>query len=224
MGVKKGDRVASLLRNCSQHIEILFAKYKMGAVDVGLNSRLAAEEVVWQLNDCEAKVLFIGEEHWKKNSPVRDQLRALKTIILTDGRQTGIISYEEFIAGNSKKDLIETVDGKAPGRIFYTGGTTGQAKGVVVTWESDLAVTRNLLLDMIPDLHAQDVYLGLQPLYHAAGVFILPCWLRGATHVVVEDFNPETAFPAIARERVTIIKTVPTVLVRLISSPDINRT
>jgi len=223
LGVKKAERVASLLRNCPQHIEILFAKFKMGAVDVGLNSRLAPEELVWQLNDCEARALFVGEDQWRKISSVRDQIPTLKDVILLHGRQTDTIPYEEFINGQSKKDLHVELEGEKPGRIFYTGGTTGQAKGIVVTWQSDLSVTRNLLLDMIPDLHSADVFLGLQPLYHATGTFILPCWLRGAAHVVVEDFDPARAFWAIEKERVTIIKTVPTVLVRLMASPEIKQ-
>lgn len=175
------------------------------------------------MNDCEAKALFVGEDQWKKNSSLREQTPTLKDVILLNGRQTDTIPYEEFINGQSKKDLHVELEGEKPGRIFYTGGTTGQAKGVVVTWQSDLSVTRNLLLDMIPDLHSKDVFLGLQPLYHATGTFIMPCWLRGATHVVVEDFDAPKAFSAIEQERVTIIKTVPTVLVRLMASPEIKQ-
>jgi len=223
LGLRKGDRVATLSRNCPQHIEILFAKMKMGAVDVGLNSRLSAEELVWQLNDCEAQALFVAEDQWKKISDFREQMPFLQKIILISGKSDGTIEYEALIGGSRKEDPRVSVESQAPGRIFYTGGTTGQAKGVVISWGSDLCLTRNLLLDMIPDLHSQDVFLGLQPLYHAAGTFILPCWIRGATHVVVEDFDPATAFSAIEKEKVTIIKTVPTVLVRLITSAELRQ-
>jgi len=88
---------------------------------------------------------------------------------------------------------------------------------------SYLAIARNLLMDSLPYMDDKDVYLGLQPLYHAVGAFIMPCWVRGATHIITRSFRPEIAFPMIEKEGVTIIKTVPTVLVRLVTYPDIKK-
>ncbi len=221
LGVKTGDRVATLSRNCPQHIEILFGKSKIAAVDVALNSRLSPEEIVWQLNDCEATALFAGAEQWRRLAPHRGHLETVRHVIVLGGPASETIAYEDFVGGHGTTDVSLPGDARAPGRIFYTGGTTGRAKGVVVTWQSDLAVTRNLLLDLVPDLGAHDVFLGLQPLYHAVGTFILPCWIRGAAHVVVEDFDAAGAFDAVERERVTVIKTVPTVLARLTAAPDV---
>ena len=225
LGIKKGDRVASLNRNCSQHIEIAFARYKIGSVDVTLNPRLSLDELIWQLNDSESEVLFVSEELLGN---VRQALQSRKTtikhVIPLSGAMGGEIDYEALLSSSSHKEPppIE-VDEKEPGAIMYSGGTTGRPKGIVHPRQTIWAVTRNMLMDMIPDLTKEDVFLGLQPLYHAVGMFILPCWLRGATHVIVPEFKPEIAFDVIEEEKVTAIKTVPTVLIRMLDNPDLNK-
>ena len=88
---------------------------------------------------------------------------------------------------------------------------------------NEMAVTRNILLDMLPHITSEDVYLALQPLYHGAGLFVLGAWIRGLKHVTVARFDPEIAFEAIEKEGVTVIKTVPTVLIRLLNHPDIDK-
>jgi acyl-CoA synthetase (AMP-forming)/AMP-acid ligase II len=65
--------------------------------------------------------------------------------------------------------------------------------------------------------------MALQPLYHGAGWFLLPAWIRGATHIIVPRYDPEFAFQAIEKHRVTTIKTIPTVLIRLLDAPDLRK-
>jgi acyl-CoA synthetase (AMP-forming)/AMP-acid ligase II len=63
----------------------------------------------------------------------------------------------------------------------------------------------------------------MQPLYHGAGSYVAPVWIRGATHVIVSDFDPEIILEAIEKEKVTVLKTIPTLLIRLIGHPDIKK-
>jgi acyl-CoA synthetase (AMP-forming)/AMP-acid ligase II len=86
---------------------------------------------------------------------------------------------------------------------------------------SFLLVARNILLDILPDLGGSDVFIGLQPIYHAVGSFVLPCWIRGVTQVIAPDFDASTIFPLIANEKVTVIKTIPTLINRYLADPEI---
>lgn len=226
LGVKKGDRIASLNRNCYQHIEIVFARYKIGAVDVTLNPRLSPEEAAWQINDSRTSTIFVAADLLDKVRPVLTSCKGIKNIIALSGASGKEIEYEELVAsGNSKEPPpIETaLYDDDIGAIIYTAGTTGKPKGIAHPRRVAWTVVRNLLLDMIPDLSPEDVFLGLQPLYHAVGWFILCCWLRGTTHVIVPEFYPEIAFDTIEKEKVTVVKTVPTVLVRMLAHPDIRK-
>lgn len=226
LGIKKGDRIASLNRNCCQHIEIVFARFKIGAVDVTLNPRLSPEEAAWQINDSKTNTIFVAEELLDNVRPILSSCRGIKNIIALSGASGKEIDYEELIASGSPEEppTIETeLYDDELGGIMYTAGTTGKPKGIAHPRRTAWAVARNLLLDMVPDLSSQDVFLGLQPLYHAVGWFILPCWLRGTTHVIVPEFRAEIALDTIEKEKVTVVKTVPTVLVRLVAHPDIRK-
>jgi acyl-CoA synthetase (AMP-forming)/AMP-acid ligase II len=219
LDVGKGSRIASLDHNCHQHIEINFAMAKTGGTWIQLNPRLKSEELAWLLNDAEAGTLIMEEAVRGEITPIRPQLTSARNFICFKGGQD-MLDYEELIARSSPDEPQVEIGDEDIVNISYTAGTTGQPKGIMLSHRSQMAVLRNLLLDMIPDLTSDDVFLSLQPLYHAGGVFIMPCWVRGATHVIVPRFDPEIAFPAIEKERVTIIKTVPTVLQRLVEHPD----
>jgi len=223
LGLKKGDTVASLNRNCPQHVEIMFASIKSGGVRANMNPRLNLSDKAWLLNDSEAKVLFVSEEYLNEIQSVRGELKTVKHIIAISGKLPGMINYEELIT-SSRPEAPETeVDDDEIGMLRYTAGTTGRPKGVVLARRNEMAVTRNILLDMLPHINSRDVYLALQPLYHGAGLFVLGAWIRGLKHVTVARFDPEIAFNVIEKERVTVIKTVPTVLIRLINHPDIDK-
>ena len=223
LGVSKGDTVASLNRNCPQHIEVYFATLKGVGKRTQMNTRLSSSDKAWLLNDSEAKVLFVGEEYLDEVASIRDELKTMKHIIAISGSSPGMIDYEELIAGSSPEEPKIQLDDDEIGSLWYTAGTTGKPKGVALPQRSDMATTRNLLLDLLPHMTYRDVHLALQPLYHGAGLFILGAWIRGTTQVTVSRYEPEIAFDVIEKERVTIIKTVPTVLVRLLDHPDIGK-
>jgi acyl-CoA synthetase (AMP-forming)/AMP-acid ligase II len=86
-----------------------------------------------------------------------------------------------------------------------------------------LLVARNILLDILPNLDADDIFLGLQPIYHAVSSFVLPCWMRGVAQVITPKFDAETVFPLIEKEQVTVIKTIPILINRYIAHQDIGK-
>lgn len=221
LGVREGDRVATLIANSPRYQEIDFALSKIAATRVSLNLRLSLEELIWQIHDIEPKTLIMETEGLGKISSVRSQITSVENLVCSGAAEEGIIDYEELILKSSLDEPEVDIGDDDLWTINYTSGTTGTPKGIMLSFRSNLAIFRNMLLDMIPHLAATDVYLSLQPLFPAGGSFILPCWARGATHVIVPRFDPETAFHAIEKWGVTMIKTVPTVLQRLVDSPDI---
>ena len=223
LGVKGDDKVGLLADNCSQFLEVFFARYELGVVEVTLNTKLNPNEWARQVNEAGLSTLFVGKEQVDSLWSVRSELRGLKNLISISGESSDSIDYEALIASGSSREPGIDVD-ISPSRlqrIVFTGGTTGVPKGVMLSRSADFAQLRNMLIDLVPDLCAKDIFLGLQPMYHAIRPFFFPCWMRGATHVIVSDFSPKTILDAVDMERVTAMKTVPTVLIRLMADPDL---
>ncbi|MFH1169608.1 MAG: long-chain-fatty-acid--CoA ligase [Chloroflexota bacterium] len=223
LGLKKEDTVATVNRNCPEHVEMMFAAIKSGAKRTHVNPRLTPEDLAWLLNDAETKFLFVSEQYMETIQKLRPQLKTVKHIISISGKAPDTLDYEELLAGSSPEAPNLTLDDDELGQLWYTAGTTGKPKGVALPRRSDMAVTRNTLLDMLPHLNEDDAFLALQPLYHGAGLFILAAWIRGLKHVTVHRYDPEIAYPAVEKEKITFIKTVPTVLVRFLTHADIDK-
>lgn len=221
LGCYPGSHVGILLNSCHQYIEIYFAKLKLNAAWITLSPRLHDEDLTWQLNDSEVQTLIIGEEFLERINYLQASLKTVKRCIAVAERAGMFINYEKLISGSSKERLRTKLKSDDLSRISYTGGTTGKPKGIMISRLSDEAVMRNIMLDTVPDLNRGDIFMGLQPMFHAVWAYVLPCWIRGATQVITPDWSAQTVFETIQKERVTIIKTVPTLLVRLLNYPRI---
>ncbi len=222
IGIQKNDRIGTLLGNCPQYIETMFAKHKTGAVDVILSPRSSMADLEYQINDAQVSALIVGHENIA-SLPDRSMLPGVKHFISVSGTSPGWLDYEEVLASGSPVEPEGDVDNQELGHIVYSSGTTGKPKGIMWRRDSSLLVARNLMLDILSGLNQQDVFLGLQPIYHAVSSFVLPCWIRGVTQVVTSNFNAESVFPLISREKVTIIKTIPTLINRYIAHSDIKK-
>ncbi len=222
LGVKPDDCVSLISGNCHQFIEIFFARYILGLVELTPSPRVGPKEWAHMLNENNTKAVFVSNDYIDQLLSVRDRLKTVKHIIAISGARNGLLDYDELISKASAAILDIDLDIEKLGRVMYTGGTTGRPKGIMITRRADLAMFRNVLFDLVPDLTEDDIFLGLQPLYHAARSFFFPCWMRGTCQVIVPRFDPNIIFPVIEREKVTVIKTVPTVLVRMISDPSIH--
>ena len=224
LGLKKGDRVGMLLKNCCEYIEIDFALSKTGIVRVPLNARLSGRDHEYTLNDSESNTLIFGESFTETVAAIKPDLKTVKKyIVISEG-----ISKENLLNADDYEDLIKESHADEPSgeieegdlhTLFYTSGTTGKPKGVMLTQKSWANVAINLILDYGP-FTEEDVILNLQPLSHGAGFFVLPFFVKGATNTLVPGFNPSLIFETIEREKVTVLKLVPTLLYQLTESPD----
>ena len=221
VGLKPKDRVATLMRNCLQYPEIEFALVKGSFPQVTLNPRLTATDQLFQINETEACAVIVQHHYIDLIRAIRQDLKKVKHFICFEEKEAGMLDYDELLDSASSEEPEGELDPDDIGEIRYTSGTTGKPKGVVLPYWSRLAIARNFLMEHLGELTSEDRFVALQPLYHGAGWFILPVWLRGATHYLVTRYDPEVAFDIIEKEKITVIKTVPTVLIRLLDSPEI---
>ena len=227
LGIKGGDRVGMLLRNCCEFIEIDLALSKTGIVRVPLNARLTGNDHEYMLNDSEADTLIFGEGFTEVVQTIRPNLKSVRRFIrvsegLSKANVLEALDYEGLIEKNSLEEPFSEIEEGDLHTLFYTSGTTGKPKGAMLTQKSWANVAINLILDYGP-VSEEDVILNTQPLSHGAGFFVLPYFIRGATNVLIPEFKPAILFETIEREKVTVLKLVPSMLYQLIDAPEKTR-
>ncbi|MFE7948445.1 long-chain fatty acid--CoA ligase [Streptomyces sp. NPDC057426] len=207
-GVRRGDRIAYLGPNHPSFLETLFAAALLGAVFVPLNTRLTPPEIDHQLTDSGAHTLVHAPGHAGRT-----------TLHLVRRLQVGE-EYEEAIAsatGHAPPD--EPVSEDDVCIIMYTSGTTGRAKGAMLTHSNLTWNAVNVLVDT--DLRADERALVTAPLFHTAGLnmLALPVLLKGGTCVLVERFDADATLDLVEHHGITSMFGVPTMYELMARSP-----
>jgi long-chain acyl-CoA synthetase len=197
LGLEHGDRVAVLAEGSPRYAELYQAVPMGGFVLVTLNSRYTLAELEAACNDCAPRLLFTDR------SP--EGVASLAPLVLPMGPD-----LDGMLVDPPSPTRWE-IDENDPAVVFYTGGTTDRAKGVVLSHRSKLADALSLITSV--DLHHEDRWLVMSPMFHAAGSFnILPCVWVGSTQYFLPRFDAEAALRAIESYRLTITFGVPTML------------
>ncbi len=227
LGVKRGDRVSFLSFNCHRLLEAYYGVVQIGAILLPLNIRLSPEDFAFMLNHAEAKVLCVDKDLLPLIVPVLDRLETVEhCILLLDGdRPEGVDwpDYDSLLAAATPEAPPELpLDENDVAEIFYTSGTTGKPKGVMLTHRNLYANAVALMTAV--NLQDSDVLLHTIPLYHVNG-WGTPhalTWL-GGTHVMLRQFNPQKVFELIEKEGVTAAAMVPSMVNALLNFPDYQR-
>lgn len=228
-GVAKGDRVAYLGENHPSFVETFFACGLLGAIFVPLNTRLAAPELQFQLQDCGARVLVNAEAlDVVASASVADTVVTHRLVVASDdgpesGDATlpsGVEQYGEVIEGADAATLDEAVTLDDGAMILYTSGTTGKPKGALLTHGNITWNCINTVVDM--DLGRNDVALMISPLFHVASLDmgLLPMLLKGATVILESKFDPARVLELVGRHKVTTLSGVPTTFQMLCDHPE----
>lgn len=211
LGVRRGDRVGYLGPNHPAYLETLFATASLGAVFVPVNTRLAAPELAFVLDDAGASVLV----HTAAAGPTVDAAAGgtLHTRLVIGG------SYDDLVAG-SAAPVDEPVGPDDPCLIMYTSGSTGHPKGAVLSHANLTWNCVNVLVES--DLSGDEVALVAAPLFHTAalGMTCLPTLLKGGTCVLMESFDPAAALGLVERHRVTLLFGVPAMYDAMAARPE----
>ncbi|MGA1766448.1 MAG: class I adenylate-forming enzyme family protein [Ilumatobacteraceae bacterium] len=207
LGLRPGDRVALLMANGHTYIESYVALPAAGFVIVPINTRLADPEIEYILRDAGVRALITDRPPSAIEKVVEHVIRVPD-------------DFEHLIASAStltELDELHAIDEHDLAGLFYTGGTTGPSKGVMLTH-------RNLIANMwntinCCEMRADDRYLVMSPMFHAAGTYaVLASLALGATQVTVPAFDPEVVLDVIAAEGITTTLAVPTMMVALCES------
>ncbi|HEY0939762.1 MAG TPA: long-chain-fatty-acid--CoA ligase [Steroidobacter sp.] len=218
-GVKAGDRVGILSLNSDRFVEFFFGTWWAGGVVNPCNIRWSASEIAYSLSDCDTRVLLIDDQFLPILPQLRAQAPCLGTVIhCSDGpTPDGLSSYESLIASSEPAEEIVR-GGEDLAGVFYTGGTTGFPKGVMLPHRA-LYVNALALQAAYGDMSGM-IGLHAAPMFYLADHdFLNTLALAGATHVTVPMFQPKAVAAIIEKERVTGALLVPTMLQMLVDAP-----
>jgi long-chain acyl-CoA synthetase len=220
LGLAAGDRLAVLLNNCMDSVVSVFAAEKAAQTYVALNSRHMLLEHAGILNDAQASAVILGPEFAGLAGPLREQVPTLRHVIAVGFSAPGAVAYDSLLETGGPQAPDVRIEADHLVRIAYTSGTTGRPKGVAYTVQRLQQQLTNQFYAMEYALGIDDAMLHVGPLTHAAGVYLLPCYLRGARSVIADRFDPQTMLRDIERHRITQLMLVPTMLARLVDLLD----
>jgi acyl-CoA synthetase (AMP-forming)/AMP-acid ligase II len=213
-GVQPGDRLATLLPNGQPFLESYFAAAGLGAVLVPLNTRLLPDELGFILEDSGSTVLIADPAMSEAAGALRSATPALRTVLSTGhGFRLGDGTVASpWPAGEMHRPFVAaTTPPEAVAHLYYTSGTTGRPKGVMLThrnvWVHALAAVAELRLA------EADRWAHVAPMFHLADAWatFAITWV-GGRHVMVPKFEPREVLATFERERVTLTNLVPTML------------
>ena len=216
LGVRRGDRVAILALNSDRYLELMYALPWMGAVMVPVNTRLAAPEIEYILNDSGAVALFVdtGMSHHLKS--LEGRTPSVREVVWLDdlAGPDGLLRYEDLTSYEAMEDVGAHDDDLAG--LFYTGGTTGRSKGVMLTHTNLVVNALNGVAGMGFD--ADTAYLHSGAMFHLAdGASTFGVTLSGGRHAFVPRFEPVEVLLTIQTEKVTHAQFVPTMINMLVN-------
>jgi acyl-CoA synthetase (AMP-forming)/AMP-acid ligase II len=213
LGVKKGDKVALLAKNCKEFVFIYLGLSKIGVVMVPLNYRCVAKELEYMLNDCGASLLVFEAEYAQTITQLKEFVPQLsKYISIGECDLPFVTTFDAFISKSSPTEPNVNVLEDDECAILYTSGTTGKPKGAVITHRTRVSCTVNILMDGSVEEGGTSLQGG--PLFHAGAqnIGLLPYLSAGGAIALIPFLSPEQISKAIETEKVTHIVTVPTIL------------
>ena len=227
IGVQRGDRVAYLGYNCHRLLELFYAPPIMGAILEPLNIRLAARDFDYIINESTPRVLFLDKDFIPIIDSIRDRIPSVEFFLALE-KSPGLPgwirgNYEDLLQNASAERMYPLgeypFDEDDPAEIFYTSGTTGNPKGVMMTH-------RNLYLHALCAMSMMtvrdtDTQIHLIPLFHVNG-WGTPHYLlaKGGKHIMVKRFDPARTLEIMEKEKVSRAFVIPTMANALMAVPN----
>ncbi|HSO02672.1 MAG TPA: long-chain fatty acid--CoA ligase [Gaiellaceae bacterium] len=201
-GLVAGDRVATLTATSPEHVVVFFACAKAGLILMPLNTRLAAPELRYQLEDAEPAVLLASAEHAETARALHPHTAGLEELVSD--------RHKLFAPGPADEDGL---------LLVYTSGTTGKPKGALLTHAN--CFWTNVSFDRVAGVAAEDTVLQVLPQFHVGGWNVQPllAWWKGARVILEPSFDPARALALIAEKHVTTMMGVPATYLFMAQEP-----
>jgi acyl-CoA synthetase (AMP-forming)/AMP-acid ligase II len=221
LGLKPGDRIGILSLNSDRYFESLFGLSHGGFVFVPINTRLAPPEIVFWLADSGCSALFVDDAFVPVLPKVLPDTPEVKHVVyLGEGAtRPDLLDYERLLA--TADPFAESIGaGDDLAGIFYTGGTTGRSKGVMLSHNNIMSNALNLH----PGTQANEDsrYVHAAPMFHLADnamTFVVTGFC--GMHFFLPRFEPAALMKLIAEHRITLLLIVPTMINMMVHHPDV---
>ena len=214
-GLARRERIALVSRNDPAYIETLFGCWWAGLVAVPVNSKLHPKELAYVLANCGARWAFV-DAAWHSAIGGGDGGIALERVV-----EFGAAEYAGLFAGSSASDPASCAAAD-PAWLFYTSGTTGRPKGVVIS-HGNLRAMSGCFVASVETIAPGDALLHPAPLSHGSGLYVLPHVAGGAVNVVPESggFEPDEICRLLDAWDRACFFAAPTMVNRLVTAPGI---
>jgi fatty-acyl-CoA synthase len=225
MGLEPGGRVAYLSYNSYPLLEGYYGVLEAGGILLPINIRLSTGEIAYILNNSDSSVLLADRDFAPIVETVLPDLDRKPAVVWLTGRPAGADGplYDEMLdQASPSPPPPRDIDENDVAELFYTSGTTGRPKGVMLT-HRNLALHALGCLAFTP-VTDREVQLHTIPLFHVNG-WGTPQYVTamGGTHVMMRRFDPAEALRLVEQERVTRFLVVPTMLNMILNHPDVGK-
>ena len=225
LGIKPGERVATMAWNSWRHLETWYGIAGIGAVYHTLNPRLFPDQLIYIANHAEDKVLFFDATFADLVAQIAPKLKSVELYVamsdaahLPKANIPNLVAYEEFIAGSSGRFEWKEIDEKSACGLCYTSGTTGNPKGVLYSHRSNVIHALMAAQTDAQGISSRDCILPVVPMYHAnAWALAFSAPMVGAKLVMPgAKLDGPSLCQLLTDEVVTLTAAVPTVWLALL--------
>jgi acyl-CoA synthetase (AMP-forming)/AMP-acid ligase II len=219
IGVKKQERVAILARNCSEYVEAFGACELAGFIAVNLNSRLAAPELGAICQDSQPSVLIYAKEFAAQAEALASQVASITIRIGIDCDNAGELNFEQVVSRGSAEEPAQAPEAGDIAYLMYTSGTTGGAKGVMISHAAMVEAVR--MLSHESAILPTDRGLIVMPLFHLGGkIEQMTFNLMGASVRLKTVFDAADMLQTIEREQISVAHFAPLMIQQMLDVLD----
>jgi long-chain acyl-CoA synthetase len=222
-GIKKGDRICLLFKNCLECAESMFGIIRAGAIVVLMNNKLKSAEIKYQMENSGAVMMITEEEAYGPVvAPIRDQVQCKDYVVLSDKPIPGTIPFSALADKNAAEDMFGKIpmDQEDTAWIIYTSGTTGNPKGSQSSHVN--GIHSAMVYKYSYEVTSEDRGIIAVPLFHVTGLFaqLMTLIYAGGSSVIMPKMDAAEMIRLIAEKHCTHTLSVPTVYIMMMNHPD----
>jgi acyl-CoA synthetase (AMP-forming)/AMP-acid ligase II len=224
LGVEIGDRVSMLGMNSDRYFEAYFGVSWCGGVFVPMNIRWSVAENLYSIEDSTPRVLLVDDFFLAQAQQILAKTETIKTVIHMGDAETpeGMLNFEALLQETAPMLRVRRDSNDVAG-IFYTGGTTGAPKGVMLSHSNLIHSAMYAAVHIPSDGDARCLHAA--PMFHIADFSnTVSITMMGKSHVFIPYFDPELTLKAIDAHKVTYTMLVPIMIQMLMDHPDFEKT
>jgi len=213
-GIRKGDRIGAVGKNSLEYFLLYGAAAALGAIMLPINWRLSADEMGYNLNDCQPRVVFADKEFQASIKGLTDRLPSVEKYFNLGPESGDFSDFQSLLVQGNECDPVEvhTDDGFV---IIHTAAVAGRPRGALLSHGNVLCA--DMHIDYLCGLKREDVHLNILPLFHVGGLFMATASFHaGALNLNVSKFDAEQAVRLIAEKKASVLIEFPPILASIL--------